>query len=44
MSRLRVPSLIAVAALVMLAGCATRPINPPITQIDPSAGYRPATR
>jgi NTE family protein len=30
--------LLAVAAL---AGCATRPINEPITQFDPQAGYRP---
>jgi NTE family protein len=35
----------AVAALVsalasMLAGCATRPVNPPITETDPRAGYR----
>ncbi len=28
----------------MLAGCATRPINPPITQADPSTGYRFETR
>lgn len=25
----------------MLAGCASRPINPPITQVDPNSGYRP---
>lgn len=30
--------LLAVAAL---AGCASRPINEPITQVDPQAGYRP---
>ena len=30
--------LLAVAALV---GCASRPINEPITQTDPKAGYRP---
>src|SRR5512139_1839703 len=30
--------LLAVAAL---AGCASRPINEPITQVDPKAGYRP---
>src|SRR6266516_4046851 len=28
------------AALAGLAGCATRPVNPPITRVDPSAGYR----
>ncbi|RZL89653.1 MAG: patatin-like phospholipase family protein [Variovorax sp.] len=30
-----------VAAIAMLAGCASRPINEPITQVDPKAGYRP---
>ena len=25
---------------VLLAGCATRPANPPITQVDPASGYR----
>jgi NTE family protein len=34
-----VASLLVVAAL---AGCASRPINEPITQIDPTSGYRPA--
>ncbi|MEN8108270.1 MAG: patatin-like phospholipase family protein [Pseudomonadota bacterium] len=28
-------------AAVMLAGCASRPINDPIEQVDPQAGYRP---
>ena len=32
------------ATLLLLAGCATRPINPPITQADPSKGYRFETR
>ncbi|MCG6965009.1 MAG: hypothetical protein LJE59_00685 [Chromatiaceae bacterium] len=26
--------------LIPLVGCATRPINPPLTQADPRAGYR----
>ena len=39
-----VPSLIAVAALMMLGGCATRPINPPIEQVDLAKGYRFDTR
>ena len=34
----------AIAALLALAGCATRPVNPPITQADPGIGYRLATR
>ena len=37
-------SLIVVAVLVMLGGCATRPINPPIEQADLSKGYRFDTR
>ena len=32
------------AVLLLLGGCATRPINPPITQADPSKGYRFETR
>lgn len=32
------------ALLLMLAGCATRPVNPPITQADPNAGYAYQTR
>ena len=37
-------SLAAAAALVMLGGCATRPTNSAVKQIDPSAGYRFETR
>ena len=44
MNRLHVLLPIALAALLALAGCATRPINPPIAQADPSTGYRFATR
>ncbi len=44
MSRLRiVPWFLAVVALA-LAGCATRPINAPLGQIDRKAGYRYETR
>ncbi|MEF8749754.1 MAG: patatin-like phospholipase family protein [Candidatus Accumulibacter propinquus] len=32
--------LLIIAGLV-LAGCASRPINEPITQVDPKSGYRP---
>jgi hypothetical protein len=32
--------IILTTALLLLAGCATRPINAPITQADPSTGYR----
>jgi NTE family protein len=31
-------------ALLALGGCTTRPVNPPITQADPNAGYRFETR
>ena len=33
--------LIGLLAIVALAGCASRPINEPITQVDPTSGYRP---
>jgi len=36
-----VPSL---SLLLLVAGCATRPINPPITQADSTKGYRYLTR
>jgi len=36
--------LVPLIALLALAGCATRPINPPITTVDPDAGYRIETR
>jgi NTE family protein len=32
-------SLVAATLLVLLGGCATRPINPPITRTDPTTGY-----
>jgi len=33
--------LIGLLAIMALAGCASRPINEPITQADPRSGYRP---
>jgi NTE family protein len=39
MTRLPVPPLLMLALFVLLGGCATRPINPPITQTDPTRGY-----
>jgi NTE family protein len=36
--------MLVAAALLALGGCATRPVNPPITHADPAAGYRLATR
>ena len=37
-------SWLMLASLLLLGGCATRPINAPIAQTDPSAGYRFETR
>ena len=31
---------VVVAAMVLVAGCATRPVNPPIAQFDPTKAYR----
>jgi len=31
---------LALAATLLLAACATRPINPPVTSVDPNGGYR----
>jgi len=36
-SRMVLPAVL--AALVVLGGCATRPVNPPIKEVDPNAGY-----
>jgi NTE family protein len=33
--------LIGLLAITALAGCASRPVNEPITQADPKSGYRP---
>ena len=42
--RLRTGPLAAItASLLMLGGCANRPINPPIQQADGGSGYRFAT-
>lgn len=44
MSRLRVRHLPVLAFFILLGGCATRPINLPITETDPGTGYRFETR
>ncbi|SAL06251.1 Patatin-like phospholipase [Caballeronia arationis] len=43
---MRLPNTTSLAFLLLLlfGGCATRPINPPITHVDPAAGYRFTTR
>jgi NTE family protein len=43
MNHLRKLLPLTLVALLALAGCATRPVNPPITQVDP-AGYTFQTR
>jgi len=40
MSRLCIQPLLILASFILLAGCATRPVNAPITETDPSTGYR----
>ena len=42
--RLATTSSLLAAILVLTGGCATRPVNPRITQTDPSTGYRFETR
>src|SRR5437660_12695986 len=44
MNNLRMFLLAALAALLTLGGCATRPVNPPITQVDVNTGYTFQTR
>ena len=44
MNRLRLLLPAAFAALVVLAGCATRPVNPPLTQANLDTGYTFQTR
>ena len=44
MTLARYALLFLVAPILLLAGCATRPVNPPITAAPPDAGYRLGTR
>ncbi|WP_454711847.1 patatin-like phospholipase family protein [Cupriavidus nantongensis] len=44
MTRLPTPALLMLALLLLLGGCASRPVNPPIAHADPNAGYRFFTR
>ena len=42
--RSRRPLMLVCASMLLVAGCATRPINPSISQADPTTGYRFETR
>src|SRR5689334_20839634 len=44
MSRTQLSSWCLAACAMLLAGCATRPVNPPIAQANPGSGYRFETR
>ncbi len=44
MALLRACPMLVAAGVALLAGCATRPVNPPITHVDPATGYRAETR
>ena len=44
MNRSRSISLSLLALLLLLGGCATRPVNPPIKEADPNTGYTFQTR
>jgi NTE family protein len=44
MTRWPTPLWLVLALLFLLGGCASRPINPPITHADPDTGYRFVTR
>jgi len=44
MKPFRVSLLPVLAVLLLLAGCASRPVNPPIAQVERNGGYRFATR
>lgn len=45
MARLPTPAwVIAAALLLLLGGCASRPVNPPLAHADPATGYRYTTR
>jgi NTE family protein len=44
MTRLHSYGLLALGMVLLLGGCATRPINPPMSEVDRSVGYRFLTR
>ena len=44
MNPLRMVGFAAISALLLLGGCATRPVNPPIKEVDANSGYTFQTR
>ncbi len=44
MNASHIMSLSVLALLLLLGGCATRPVNPPLTKVDPDIGYTFQTR
>ncbi|MGH8785356.1 MAG: patatin-like phospholipase family protein [Cupriavidus necator] len=44
MTRMQMPALLILTLLLLLGGCASRPVNPPIVHSDPNTGYRLVTR
>jgi len=40
MTPIRAPLLLITVLILALGGCATRPVNPPISHVDPNTGYR----
>lgn len=44
MNLTRLSCLALLAPLLLAAGCATRPVNPPIAKVEPDAGYRLGNR
>ncbi|SBT03809.1 Patatin [Candidatus Accumulibacter aalborgensis] len=44
MTSLPTPALLTLTLSLLLGACASRPVNPPITQVDPHTGYRFETR
>ncbi|MDQ0143253.1 patatin-like phospholipase family protein [Cupriavidus necator] len=44
MTRMPTPAFLIFALSLLLGGCASRPVNPPIVHADPAAGYRFVTR
>jgi len=44
MTSIRTTLVLVIAASTLCGACATRPVNPPISEVDPKSGYRFVTR